>query len=205
MQGQSGGFHGSSPILLLKNFNQDRGLRLFETCFGKDGQDYVNGSAPMTAWMHQFMPGSAAAVRRQAEAVQRAASRALDICEHAVRQQGDKGQRAERALKQRSPWQLTLPREYNKGRNELPHHVDGTGSWVVLFSFGLTVDFYVGHKTVCVESGDALIFNGSPSHGVVHGFTNPVRRNATYRGKSQPLVGMRIVDDKRMSVQARMS
>ena len=129
----------------------------------------------------------------------------LDICEHAVRQQGDKGQRAERALKERSRWQLTMPREYNKGRNELPHHVDGTGSWVVLFSFGLTVDFYVGHKTVCVESGDALIFNGSPSHGVVHGFTNPVRRNATYRGKSQPLVGMRIVDDKRMSVQARMS
>ena len=98
-----------------------------------------------------------------------------------------------------------MPREYNKGRNELPHHVDGTGSWVVLFSFGLTVDFYVGHKTVCVESGDALIFNGSPSHGVVHGFTNPVRLNATHRGKTQPLVGMRIIEDKRLSVQARMS
>ena len=55
------------------------------------------------------------------------------------------------------------------------------------------------------EKGDALIFNGSPAHGVVHGLTNPVRRIATYRGKSQPLVGMRIVDDKRMSVQARMS
>ena len=90
MQGQSGGFHGSSPILLLKNFNQDRGLRLFETCFGKDGQDYVNGSAPMTAWMHQFMPSSAARVRRQAEAVQRAASRALDICE-ATRGSGRSG------------------------------------------------------------------------------------------------------------------
>ena len=92
-----------------------------------------------------------------------------------------------------------------KGSHAAPHHVDGTGSWVVLFSFGLTVDFYVGHKTVCVESGDALIFNGSPAHGVVHGLTNPVRRNATYRGKSQKLVGMRILDDKRMSVQARMS
>ena len=29
MAGRSGGFHGSSPILLLKNFNQDRGLALF--------------------------------------------------------------------------------------------------------------------------------------------------------------------------------
>jgi len=27
MAGRSGGFHGSSPILLLKNFNQDRGLQ----------------------------------------------------------------------------------------------------------------------------------------------------------------------------------
>ena len=34
-----------------------------------------------------------------------------------------------------------------QGSERAAHHVDGTGSWVVLFAFGLTVDFY-GHKTV---------------------------------------------------------
>lgn len=111
-----------------------------------------------------------------------------------------------RALRHRTPYNMTLSRAYNKGRNELPHHVDGLGNWVVLFSFGLTVDFYVGHKTVCIESGDALIFNGGAAHGVVHGFTRAVRSHSTYRGKERTLVGMGAsTDDIRLSVQARQS
>ena len=76
---------------------------------------------------------------------------------------------------------------------------------VVLFSFGLTVDFFVGHKTLTIESGDALIFNGAAAHGVVHGFTHPVRAQATYRGQKRSLVGMASIDDLRLSVQARQS
>ena len=90
-------------------------------------------------------------------------------------------------------------------QKELPHHVDALGNWVVLFSFGLTVDFYVGHKTLCIESGDALIFNGGAAHGVVHGFTRAVRSHSTYRGKERALVGMAAIDNFRLSVQARQS
>ena len=90
-----------------------------------------------------------------------------------------------RALHHRTPYNITASRAYNAGKNELPHHVDALGNWVVLFSFGLTVDFYVGHKTVCVESGDALVFNGAAAHGVVHGFTHAVRLH------SRPTAGRR--------------
>ena len=110
-----------------------------------------------------------------------------------------------RALRHRTPYNMTLSRAYKAGKNELPHHVDALGNWVVLFSFGLTVDFYVGHKTLCIESGDALIFNGGAAHGVVHGFTRAVRSHSTYRGKERALVGMAAIDNFRLSVQARQS
>lgn len=63
----------------------------------------------------------------------------------------------------------------------------------------------MGHKTVCVESGDALIFNGAAAHGVVHGFTHAVRSHSTYRGQTRALVGMVKIDGFRLSVQARQS
>ena len=40
MAGRSGGFDGSSPILLLKNFNQDRGLALFQAIYGTNGSGF---------------------------------------------------------------------------------------------------------------------------------------------------------------------
>jgi len=100
---------------------------------------------------------------------------------------------------------MTLPRTYPVNTNQLPLHVDATGNWVVLFSFGLSVDFFVGHQTVVIESGDALVFNGGAAHGVVHGFTKPVRQQATHRGAPLGLVGMRGLDDVRVSVQARQA
>ena len=61
---------------------------------------------------------------------------------------------------------------------------------------------------MCIESGDALIFNGAAEHGVVHGFTHPVRAQHTYKGQTRALVGMRdygMLDNFRLSVQARQS
>lgn len=122
MAGRSGGFQGSSPILLLKNFNQDRGLALFEDIYEKGGRRYAAGKPYVLA----------------TEPVHRAANHALDIAAYAVRQRG--GENDLRALQSRTPYNMTISRAYGAGRNELPHHVDALGNWVVLFSFGLTVD-----------------------------------------------------------------
>lgn len=188
--GMSGGFHGSSPVLLVKNFNQDRGLALFRTIYSRR-----QPHGPHQHPAHHYLPANAH------PPIHRAADRVLDLCETAVLRHGDR--RAAAALQQRTPYNMTMARAYHQGRNELPHHVDGLGGWVVLFSFGATVDFFVGHKTLCIESGDALVFNGAPAHGVVHGFTHPVRQHATCRGKTQSLVGMSPIDGMRISVQAR--
>jgi hypothetical protein len=185
INGLSGGLQGSSPILLLKNFNGDRGL-------SGALQQYHPSAA------HGQLPPQSHAV------IHKAADRVLDICEYAVLQREHRG--AYRALQSRTPYNMTLARPYAVGvpaQSALPHHVDAIGGWVVLFSFGLTVDFFVGHKTVCIESGDALVFNGGPAHGVVHGFSQPVRSHATLRGQTQALVGMRSIDGFRLSVQAR--
>lgn len=187
--GMSGGFHGSSPILLIKNFNQDRGLGLFKAIYAGQGHG-----------LHQAHYGSHLPSNANPP-IHRAADRVLDMCEAAMLKHGN--QRACAALMQRTAYNMTVARAYKQGANELPHHVDGLGGWVVLFSFGATVDFFVGHKTLCIESGDALVFNGAPAHGVVHGFTHAVRKHATCRGKTMSLVGMSQIDGMRLSVQAR--
>ena len=48
MAGRSGGFHGSSPILLLKNFNQDRGLALFQAIYGTNGGGFNRATPTVT-------------------------------------------------------------------------------------------------------------------------------------------------------------
>ena len=100
MQGRSGGYRGSSPILLLKNFNQDRGLKLYEAIFGKN-PPHIRPEQHLSQFGGvRNLPEHA----DEQEALKRASDRALDICEHAVRWQGDEGQRALCALKSRSRW-----------------------------------------------------------------------------------------------------
>ena len=78
MAGRSNGFHGSSPILLLKNFNQDRGLELFKAIYP---QGYNNSPGPR--------PRSGGPLQAvAAEPVQRAANHALEIATDAVRRHG---------------------------------------------------------------------------------------------------------------------
>jgi hypothetical protein len=60
-------------------------------------------------------------------------------------------------------------------KSKLMGHHDSIGSWVVLFSLGCTAQFFVKgkdmskQKYIYFESGDALVFNGGPSHQVWHG------------------------------------
>ena len=78
MAGRSNGFHGSSPILLLKNFNQDRGLELFNAIYPRG---YYNNSPGPRNNGGQLQPAAA-------EPVQRAANHALEIATAAVRRHG---------------------------------------------------------------------------------------------------------------------
>ena len=73
MAGRSGGFHGSSPILLLKNFNQDRGQALFKAIDNKSPGLKNGGQLQVAA----------------AEPVHRAAKHALEIATAAVRRHGN--------------------------------------------------------------------------------------------------------------------
>ena len=79
MAGRSNGFHGSSPILLLKNFNQDRGLELFKAI-------YPRGYKPI--YTSGLMRNGGQLQAAAAEPVQRAANHALEIATAAVRRHG---------------------------------------------------------------------------------------------------------------------
>ena len=51
----------------------------------------------------------------------------------------------------RTPYNITVSRAYNAGKNELPHHVDAMGNWVVLFSFGRSARRLRGRTRTCVN------------------------------------------------------
>lgn len=92
---------------------------------------------------------------------------------------------------------------YPRG-SSLARHVDQAGGWVVLFSFGLTCDFYAGGRVVDIESGDALVFNGGQAHQVLHGLYRVYER-PTYNGRRQELpCGMlEKLNETRVSIQVR--
>ena len=77
MAGRSNGFHGSSPILLLKNFNQDRGLELFEAIYPRGYKAIYTSGLMRNGGQLQA-----------AEPVQRAANHALEVATDAVRRHG---------------------------------------------------------------------------------------------------------------------
>lgn len=194
---------GASPIMLIKNFNLDGGVGLSTKLWEKSsaaGATNYRGRA--THYLHHQMTLSIAH-----DPLERAADRVLDLCEHVCLLRGDNA--AYRALHARKPYRMHAARPYPAGQpNSLPRHVDGIDGWVVLFSFGCSVEFDVGGKTVLIETGDALVFNGGAAHAVVHGISRPVHGTASHRGKEKRgLVGFHpsgpAFDDWRVSVQAR--
>jgi hypothetical protein len=78
----------------------------------------------------------------------------------------------------------------------LHNHVDSRDGYLVLLSIGCTVDFYVSGSVIEFASGDALIFNGSVQHNVMHGVRG-VRPGTCPRGLPAEL------RDARISVQLR--
>lgn len=86
---------------------------------------------------------------------------------------------------------------YRPGQT-LVRHVDGYGGWLVLFSFGNTVRFFVNDRAVVFESGDALAFKGAT---VMHGVDETLGY-ATYKGRRCEL-GLAGLKGVRVSVQAR--
>ena len=100
-------------------------------------------------------------------------------------------------------WMPPVGLAYPRG-STLHHHVDGVGRWVVLFSFGLTCDFHVAGRTVSIESGDALVFNGGGAHAVMHGLDRVhARPSLDGEHKELPSAMMDALGATRVSVQVR--
>merc|ERR1712232_353125 len=128
--------------------------------------------------------------------VRRASDQVLNLAEEAVKTDAV----AKAALAHRSDYASTAVLVYEKDTT-LPRHIDGCGHWVVLLSFGLTVDFYAGNQGFKFESGDALVFNGSKLHGVMHGIDR-IHKKASMRGKAVALPDeLDYMRDKRASFQ----
>ena len=183
------------------NFNQDRGgARARASARTARTLTAVRRSATGCTWSTAvFRQLRAASPSPSCSAARRAQRRHL--AEHSRQRRRDEGEDGrERALTERSYRVAARAggRAVARARNELPHHVDGTGSWVVLFSL-LTRRLLRRPQDGCIES--ATRSSSTPALPVVHGC--PSTRSTA--GRCQPLVGMRIIDDKRMSVQARMS
>ncbi len=108
---------------------------------------------------------------------------------------------AAKAIQHHRPYYLAQAIPYPAG-GSLPNHVDGVGWWVVLFNLGCDSTFHIstgspvgGFTTgsrgrgrggsdegdFTFRSGDALVFNGDPKHGAVHGMSQ-IHRNTAPKG-----------------------
>lgn len=194
-----------SPVLLFKNYNLDRGLSLMKeigiTTHRIPGPQAHHSTATVS---------NPLVVQHHGEAV-------LKLCRELLVVKSD--QMALRAFdapqEQSNPWyhgrrnhaaygwHQPIGLAYPLG-SSLQHHVDNTGNWVVLFSFGLTCDFHVAGLTVEIESGDALVFNGGPAHQVMHGL-DKVHERPTYKGKQLDLPNgmLEQLNETRVSIQVR--
>eukprot|EP00927_Polykrikos_kofoidii_P080906 TRINITY_DN77931_c0_g1_i1.p1 TRINITY_DN77931_c0_g1~~TRINITY_DN77931_c0_g1_i1.p1 ORF type:complete len:571 (-),score=72.96 TRINITY_DN77931_c0_g1_i1:52-1593(-) len=188
-----------SPILQVKNFNCDRGLllagltRLRPMVEGApEAQRELTNNVRSEL---QAYPQGEIASRK----VQSASDRVLNICENAIQHD----HQAKEALSRRTAYTSTAVLIYDKNA-KLPRHSDNCGNWVVLFSFGNTVDFFCGEQAVPFESGDALVFNGSKEHAVVHGIDSFWKNATVNDGTKRKLPkDMMFLRNLRVSFQSR--
>ena len=82
---------------------------------------------------------------------------------------------------------------------KLGRHVDAMGSWVVLFSLGLTTRFYVDGHVINFKSGDALVFHGGARHAVMHGVEDVIPGTAPAWCTGE----WAYMRDRRISIQLR--
>mmetsp|Transcript_117044 Transcript_117044/g.331256 ORF Transcript_117044/g.331256 Transcript_117044/m.331256 type:complete len:470 (-) Transcript_117044:228-1637(-) len=188
-----------SPVVLVKNFNRDRGVLLARLTglkemveMAPEARKKINDNVRNELDSHQKIR------RNFTSEVRRASDRVLDLGGEAMQEDFV----ARSALAHRAEYASTAVLVYDQGTT-LPRHVDGCGHWVVLFSFGVTVDFFAGSSSFKFESGDALIFNGSSRHAVMHGIDR-VHKRATLNGKALELPEeLGYMQDKRASFQTR--
>eukprot|EP00931_Biecheleriopsis_adriatica_P006725 TRINITY_DN108089_c0_g1_i1.p1 TRINITY_DN108089_c0_g1~~TRINITY_DN108089_c0_g1_i1.p1 ORF type:complete len:449 (+),score=78.14 TRINITY_DN108089_c0_g1_i1:27-1349(+) len=190
-----------SPVVLVKNFNRDRGVLLARLTdlkemveMAPDARKKINNNVRNEIDSHHKTR------KHFTSEVRRASDRVLDLAFAAVQADGSAGA----ALSHRTEYASTAVLVYEKGTT-LPRHVDGCGHWVVLLSFGVTVQFYAGDCSFKFESGDALVFNGSTPHAVSHGI-DKINKSASFRGKNAKLPDeLSYLADKRASLQARQA
>lgn len=188
-----------SPVAIVKNFNRDRGALLARLTGLREMVEMApEARAALTQNVRSELDSYARGGQSATGEVQRASNRVLDIVEDAVMNDLP----AHSALGHRTDYASTAVLVYDKGQT-LPRHIDNCGHWVVLFSFGRTVDFHAGGSTVEFESGDVLVFNGSKRDAVMHGI-DKMHPGATLGGKKSKLPAeLDYLEKCRVSFQAR--
>ena len=189
------------PILHIKNFGKDQGAGMLDAL---TIENHLNGRlqrfAAAAASLAQKVPMPSAVTNGTAQLYE-AADRVLDLAEAAVLSSADPDREmAARALRGRSAYFQSAALFYEPGCT-LHRHMDGIGSWLMLFQFGNTAKFFVGDKTVDFESGDVLVFKGAT---VMHG-VDETKDHATLRGQrcALPAAVEKVTRGYRVSVQAR--
>ena len=218
--GNVGSGNFGSPVFLVKNYRKDRGESLMREIGVSVNQGRLGVNAGVFVQHHSTVPGQGSVgnpndVHKHAEAVLQLCM-GLDVVKKDVkaldalknRQSFDSNAAAHRthpALPGGHGYGWTAPigLAYPIG-STLHHHIDGHGRWVVLFSFGLTCDFHAAGRTITIESGDALVFNGGGAHAVMHGldkvWSQPSLAGVT---KALPAGMLDKLANTRISVQVR--
>ena len=132
---------------------------------------------------------------------------------HGVGTEGADITAAERCMADRRQFYVAQGLMYGPSAT-LPNHVDGIGWWVVLWNLGCESRFHISTSAAgagqfaggnglesdlfTFRSGDALIFNGAPEHGAMHGMARVISGTC-------PDTFPSFMRDRRFSVQLRQN
>merc|ERR1712012_880633 len=145
-----------SPIVLVKNFNCDRGFAMAHAAgIRATVENAPEAKKEIKNNVRSTLVDMAKPFKTNTSSfgLHKASNCVMDIADGAVRHDA----LAVAALRHQTPFTSTATLIYDKNTT-LPRHVDHCGNWVVLYSFGCSVDFYAGCKSVRFESGDVLVF-----------------------------------------------
>jgi hypothetical protein len=167
------------PVVHLKDINHDRGFALMQDLtptLAPDWRKYHQTVLYPSSRYHPvpyYSPLRTGAVGDTSERLLDTARCVLLAAAEAVLAAGAGATADSRAAAD----DLLLPQRfdqfsallYGAANGTLPDHVDNLGRYLVLLSLGCSVAFFIDGTVITFESGDALVFNSGPSHGVMHG------------------------------------
>ena len=200
------------PVIYFQNVDGARGARL-ATVFGVE-EGFKEAMASPAVEKSKY--DSRKQIDRDsslgpAMRAKEAASRLIERAEKKLKELADRGDgAAATALKSlgetQMAWGGTALIAYEAGATLKPH-VDGCGSWVVIFSFGRTVNWHCGGTNQVLESGDAVLFNGGTKamhfHGIEKVWDDATKSSAKGNPATGPVPGLTYLKDHRVSVQLR--